>query len=73
MMVDCDLIHNYVEGASSNLEIAWKQENFGSNLKEHLISAAICIATFVAVFFYKKNPMYLIAGSGALGFVIYYL
>ena len=73
MMVDCDLIHNYVEGASSNLEIAWKQENFGSNLKEHLISAAICIATFVAVFFYKKNPMYLIAGSGALGFAIYYL
>ena len=73
MMVDCDLIHNYVEGASSNLEITWKQENFGSNLKEHLISAAICIATFVAVFFYKKNPMYLIAGSGALGFAIYYL
>ena len=73
MMVDCDLIHNYVEGASNHLEIAWKQENFGSNLKEHLISAAICIATFVAVFFYKKNPIYLIITSGVLGFAIYYL
>lgn len=73
MMIDCDLIYNFVSGATDTLELAWKQENFGSNMTEHLISAAICVATFIAVYFYKKNPMYLILISGAFGFGIYYL
>lgn len=73
MMIDCDLIYNFVSGASDTLELAWKQENFGSNLKEHIISVAICVSTFIAVYFYKKNPMYLIVISGLFGFSIYYL
>lgn len=73
MMIDCDLIYNFVSGATDTLELAWKQENFGSNMTEHLISVAICVATFIAVYFYKKNPMYLILISGAFGFGIYYL
>lgn len=72
MMMDCDLVNDFVTGASQELTLSWKEENFGANLKEHLVSIAICATTFVSVFFYKKDPMLLIALSGFAGFAIYH-
>lgn len=73
MMIDCDLLNNYINGQTNTFSLAWKEENFGTDLKEHLISIAICATTFISVFFFKKNPMHLILISGLLGFGIYYL
>lgn len=73
MMIDCDQIHNYVMGTISELNLSWKEENFGSNLFGNIISIIICITTFVSVYFLKKNPMHLILLSGLTGFIIYYV
>ena len=72
LMVDCDLLHRFATGAASFLQLAWKSENFGSTLLEHIISVFICSGTFVSLFFFKKNPILLILLSGGIGFVLYY-
>lgn len=71
MMINCDLIHNFVMGASDSLQLAWKTENFGTDMYGHVISVLICIGTFVAVYFFKKNPIYLILIAGAVGLIAY--
>jgi chromate transporter len=73
MMVDCDQLHRYVTGAASQLVLAWKTENFGTEMVGHVLSVIICAATFVSIYFYKKNPILLILLSGLVGFVCYYV
>lgn len=73
MMFNFDAVHNFVMNASDSFSFEWKTENFGDGIAEHIISALICIVSFVALFFYKANPMKLIVIAGIVGFVCYYL
>ena len=73
MMINCDPIHDFATGAASSLQLAWKEENFGDTALQHAISAVICVVTFVAIYFFKKNPIYLILLSGLAGLLIYYV
>lgn len=52
--------------------IMMTKENFSdAGFGENNISIAICAATFAATFFFKTNPMILIALAGAIGFFLY--
>ena len=46
-------------------------ENFGTEIKQNIISAILFIITFICSYKYKKNPILLIIASGVIGFLIY--
>ena len=73
MMFNFDSIHNYITDFAGEISLSLNKENLGSNMLEHIVSIAICVASFIALFFYKANPMKLIVLSGIAGFIIYYV
>lgn len=46
-------------------------ENFGTDTYTLLWSVAICVASFLAVFFTKIHPIWVIVMAGMAGFFIY--
>ena len=46
-------------------------ENFGTETPQLIVSIVLFIAVFIASYRYKANPIMLIIGCGALGYLIY--
>lgn len=46
-------------------------DNFGTTTADVAISAAICVAAFIATYFAKIHPIIVICLAGLLGFIIY--
>ena len=51
--------------------VLMNEENFGTEIKQNIISAILFIITFICSYKYKKNPILLIVASGVIGFLIY--
>ena len=47
------------------------KENFGYATNEQIISIAICVISFIAVYFAKLHPIAVIVAAGVAGFLIY--
>ena len=46
-------------------------DNFGTATADQLISVAICVVSFVIVFFTKIHPIFVIIAAGLAGYLIY--
>lgn len=46
--------------------------NFGTDMRQVVVSVAICVSSFVMVYFLKWHPILVILLAGLAGFIIYY-